>query len=163
MQSAFIQRVVAAMEKHGVKYSIVGGFAVSLHGAVRGTVDVDAVINHTKDQFERCEAALKSIGLQPRLPVAAAEVFEFRSEYIEKRNMIAWSFINYNNPLEIVDIIITHDLQKMKGVRLKVGGKGIEVLSVKDLIRMKGDSGRPQDLEDIKSLNEILRETLDES
>lgn len=162
MQSAFIQRVVAAMEKHHVKYSIVGGFAVSLHGAVRGTVDVDAVINHTKDQFELCEVALKSIGLLPRLPVAAAEVFEFRGEYIKKRNLIAWSFINHNNPLEIVDIIITHDLQKMKSIRLKVGGKGIEVLSIKDLIRMKGDSGRPQDLEDIKSLKEILRESPDE-
>ncbi len=61
------------------------------------------------------QAALKSLGLQPRLPVTAAEVFDFRGEYIKNRN----------------------------------------------LITLKSESGRPQDLEDIKSLKEIVREARD--
>ncbi len=154
----FFERVTGALAKHKVRYSIVGGLAVSLHGAVRGTTDVDAVIEHTKDQFERCEAALKSIGLIPRLPVTAAEVFSFRREYIEHRNLIAWSFINPSNPLEIVNVIITHDLKGMRSEKIKIGGRKLEVLSIRDLIAMKRDSGRAQDLEDVKALESLLEE-----
>lgn len=158
MTPSFLERVCETLGKHRVRYSIVGGFAVALHGAVRGTADVDAVIAHTAEQFERCEKALREIGLSPRLPVGAREVFEFREEYISRRNLVAWSFINPANPLEVVDIIITHDLARMKSETMRIRGKRMEVLSIRDLIAMKRASGRDQDLEDVKALEEILRE-----
>lgn len=158
MTPSFLERVCETLGKHRVRYSIVGGFAVALHGAVRGTADVDAVIAHTSEQFERCEKALREIGLSPRLPVGAREVFEFREEYISRRNLVAWSFINPANPLEVVDIIITHDLARMKSETMRIRGKRMEVLSIRDLIAMKRASGRDQDLEDVKALEEILRE-----
>lgn len=157
MAAGFLEKVCDALAKHKVQYSIVGGFAVALHGAVRGTTDVDAVIAHTADQFERCERAMRSIGLAPRLPVKAREVFEFRKEYVTNRNMVAWSFINPANPLEVVDIVITHDLRRMKSVTLRILGKKVEVLSIPDLIGMKRASGRDQDREDVKALEGLLR------
>jgi hypothetical protein len=92
------------------------------------------------------------------LPVVAREVFEFREEYISRRNLVAWSFTNPANPLEVVDIIITHDLARMKSETMRIRGKRVEVLSIRDLIAMKRASGRDQDLEDVKALEEILRE-----
>lgn len=128
-----------------------------MHGAPRGTIDIDCIIEHTKEDFINCEQALKSIGLEARLPVRAEEVFNFRQEYIERRNMIAWGFINPMNPLECLDIIITHDLRSLRSVRYKFGLHQVSVLSIDDLIDMKKVSGRLQDLEDIKAL-EIIRE-----
>ncbi len=149
---SLLERLTDAFAARKVRYSIVGGYAVALHGAIRGTIDIDAVIEHAEEQFERCEQALRDMGFVPRLPVTAKEVFQFRREYIERRNLIAWSFYNPGHPLEVVDIIITHDLSHMRSISMRHFGKRIRVLSREDLIRMKRDSGRPQDLEDIKAL-----------
>lgn len=149
-------RVVKAFEKYKVPYAIVGGYAVALHGAVRGTVDIDCIIEHKQASFEACEQALGSIGLVPRLPVSAREVFQFRKEYITRRNLIAWSFYNPVNPIEVVDIVISHDMAKLKTVAMRAGMETIRVLAITDLIAMKRSAGRPQDLEDVKMLETIL-------
>lgn len=150
-----LNRIICSLEEAGVSCCIVGGYAVALHGAVRGTIDLDLVIDHTEEQFIACEGALRRLGLEPRLPVTARELFRFRSEYIERRNLIAWSFINPHSPLDIVDIIITHDLRSMRTIFKKFGSKRLPVLAIDDLIRMKEASARPQDLEDVKMLRSI--------
>lgn len=153
----FIFKLVNVLEDNNIDYAVAGGYAVALHGAVRGTVDIDLVINLEIDSFIKIEKALKNIGLQSRLPVNAQEVFNFRKEYIKKRNLIAWNFININNPIESVDILLTEDLNKIKSKVIKSGRYKIKVVSVRDLIKMKNKSGRPQDLEDIKALKEITK------
>ncbi len=56
---------------------------------VRGTVDVDIVIQLKQSAFNKAEQALMELGLQPRLPVSADDVFLFREEYIKNKNLIA--------------------------------------------------------------------------
>ena len=152
----FLTRVVGALDKFKVPYAIVGGFAVALHGAIRGTFDVDLIVQISKANFVATEKALTSIGLASRLPVTAEQVFEFREEYIRNRNLIAWSFANPQKPSEIVDVIITTDLGKLKTVGKKAFGTTIRILDIPGLIKMKTASGRPQDLEDIVALTQIL-------
>ena len=60
----FLLRVTAALAKARVPYGLVGGYAVALHGAVRGTMDIDLVIRLEEAQFVRAERALRSIGLR---------------------------------------------------------------------------------------------------
>ena len=91
-----------------------GGHAVALHGAVRGTVDLDLVLALSRGNFTAAEASLNGMGLESRLPLKAEEVFDFREEYIRNRNLIAWSFVNPADPTEIVDIILTEDLDSMQ-------------------------------------------------
>lgn len=152
----FIKHVIQALQKHKVRYAIVGGYAVALHGVIRGTVDIDLAIAMDSKQFEAVEKALLSIGLQPRLPVSAKEVFQFRQEYIANRNLVAWSFYNPSNPLEVVDILITEDAQNIDTILIKVDRLNFRVASIEELIRMKRKSARPQDLEDIKALETLL-------
>lgn len=151
----FVFRVVEALEQRKVPAAIVGGYAVALHGAVRGTVDLDLVLRLRKADFVAAEAAFRALGLVSRLPVTAAQVFEFRAEYIKNRNLIAWSFYNPANPAEALDVIITHDLAKMKVKKIKTAGGMLPVLALPDLIAMKRASGRPQDLEDISALERL--------
>lgn len=129
---------------------------MALHGAIRGTVDIDIVIPLSRSAFNTCEKALESIGLKSRLPVTADDVFSFREEYIANRNMVAWSFINPQNPLEVVDILITEDARKINHVSRQAFGTRIRVASIPDLIAMKKSSGRPQDIEDIRALEKLL-------
>ena len=106
-------------------------------------------------KLEKVEKALQSIGLESRLPITSASLFDFRDEYINNRNLIAWNFYNPANPMEQVDIIITHDLSHMKTKTIRTTEGSVKVLSVDDLIAMKKQSGRPQDLEDVRSLERL--------
>ncbi|GMR05883.1 MAG: hypothetical protein BMS9Abin25_0460 [Gammaproteobacteria bacterium] len=151
----FIQRVINVLEDFGVSYAVVGGYAVALHGAVRGTVDIDLVIALTRQSFENTEKAMLQLDLQPLLPVSSKDVFNFREEYIRNRNLIAWSFSNPQNPLEVVDILITEDARLIEVVELNAFDMKVRIASIPDLIRMKREAKRPQDIEDIRALEKL--------
>ncbi len=128
---------------------------MALHGAVRGTVDLDFVIQLNEKAFKSTEQALLNIGLKSCLPVNAENIFHFREEYIKNRNLIAWSFSNPDNPIEVVGIIIIEDVKKMKITNKKVLGTNVHLASITDLISMKKKSNRPQDIEDVKALEKL--------
>ncbi|MCB0309012.1 MAG: hypothetical protein KDD48_06535 [Bdellovibrionales bacterium] len=151
----FVLEVVEALTKEDVSFAIVGGYAVALHGAVRGTVDVDIVLSFTKRNYESCECALLSLGLTSKLPVSANDIFQFREEYIKERNLRAWSFYDSKDPTRIVDVIITHKGKRLPVKIVNVKGKKIPILAKKELIKMKQEAGRLQDLEDVKALREL--------
>ncbi|PIR26895.1 MAG: hypothetical protein COV43_00075 [Deltaproteobacteria bacterium CG11_big_fil_rev_8_21_14_0_20_42_23] len=153
----FLLRITEALKKKKIDYALVGGYALSLHGAVRGTIDVDIVIRSSKKDYVALEKALLAFGLAPKLPVDAQQIFDFREEYIKNKNLVAWSFYNPKNPIELLDIIITHDLQKMKTEKIHFQNHEVKVASISELISMKKKSGRTQDKEDIKALESIRR------
>ena len=154
----WIKRLILALDQNHVGYAIVGGLAVALHGAIRGTVDIDLVIHLTEKDFINAEKVFRSLGLESRLPIDAKQVFQFREDYIKNRNLIAWSFFSPIRPLEVIDVIITHDRKKMKVKKILAFGTTIQVASIPELIKMKTQSGRPQDLADIEALKQLAEE-----
>ncbi len=66
MFQLFINKVCGALAARRVRYALVGGHAVSLHGAVRGTVDIDFAINWNLRSLQNAEKALDEIGLVSR-------------------------------------------------------------------------------------------------
>ncbi len=128
---------------------------MALHGAIRGTIDINLVFPWTERTLVLAEAALNGIGLVSGLPVSAREVYAFREEYVRNRNLIAWKFHNPDDPLEQVDIIINYDLRGRRTKRVELASGPVTVLSIGDLIAMKRESGRPQDIEDIRALEQL--------
>jgi len=151
----FINKICNALAQQKVRYAIVGGYAVALHGAVRGTMDVDIAINWDLSTLRQTEKVLKEIGLVSRLPISAEDVFLFRDEYINNRNLIAWNFYNPEDASQLIDIIITFDLKHKARQRLQTAAGPIHVLQLNELIRMKCASGRPQDIEDAAALEKL--------
>lgn len=149
-------QIIDSFEKESLNYAVVGGYALALHGLVRATMDVDFVLSLKQNDFELAEKALSAIGLQSRLPIRAQDVIKMRKEYIENRNLIAWSFVDSKNPSRQVDVLITKDLKDLKVEKISVGGRKISVASLKDILKMKEEAGRPQDLVDIKNIKEKL-------
>ena len=150
-----LERVCGALRDAGVRYAVVGGYAVALHGAVRGTLDIDVALHWSRTNLLRAETALQGTGLVSRLPVTGNEVYDFRDEYIANRGLVAWSFHNPGDPLEQVDIVIAYDLAGKRTLRVDLGSGPVQVLSIDDLIEMKRNSGRPQDLEDAAALEKL--------
>ena len=151
----FVEKVCQSLAAHGVRYALVGGYAVALHGAVRGTVDIDIVIDWTLKALRKTESALNSLGLVSRLPLSADDVFAFRDEYVKNRNLIAW---NFHNPADIsqqVDVVITYDLTGKRRYRMPTASGPLFLLAKEDLLDMKKASGRPQDLADVAALERL--------
>jgi len=151
----FLKRLCKKLDDKKVAYALVGGYAVALHGAVRGTVDIDFVIQWNQDNLRGAEEVLKELGLVSRLPINATEVFRYRDEYINNRNLIAWNFYNSSNMAEQVDIIIDFNLSKHSVVNMVIGEDKVNVISIEQLIKMKRKAGRPQDLADIEALEKL--------
>ncbi len=152
-----LTRLIQALTTRNIPYALVGGYAVALHGAVRGTVDIDLVIQFKEGDFIETEQALHELGLESRLPLHGAQVYKFRKEYLENRNLIAWNFYNPKKPSEQVDIILTQNLSAIQVVTVQFHSFKIKIASIPDLIKMKQASGRPQDLADVESLRELIK------
>lgn len=154
----FLYELTDAFKQAGLKYTVVGGYALALHDLLRATVDIDLVLSLRLADYELAEETLKKLGLQSRIPVRAKDIISMREEFITKRNLIAWSFVDSNKPYRQVDILITEDLKNIDSQPISVGGRKINVVTLKALLEMKLKSGRPQDLVDIENIKGKLRE-----
>lgn len=147
-----LKQLISKFKEKKINYLIVGGYAVNFHGYSRNTVDIDLVIKFTLANLKKVQKTLEGLGLISRLPIDANSIFNFRDEYINNRNLIAWNFYNPNNPIDQVDIIITHDISELKAEKFRVGDMIFKVVSKDDLIKMKETSGRKKDKLDIEEL-----------
>lgn len=150
-----LTRVAQKFQEYKLPYAIVGGHAVALHGAVRGTLDIDFIIKWSLKNLKLAEQALEELGLKSRLPLKHDDLFHFKEEYMKNRNLLAWNFFNPNSPSEQIDLVITHDLSGKKTKKMQIQGIEVKILELKELIAMKRESGREQDLADIKALEKL--------
>ena len=151
----FLERVCSTLNAAKVRYAVVGGYAVALHGAVRGTVDIDIVLRWSRKDLQKVETALNKIKLVSKLPLTHEDVFLYRDEYIKNRNLIAWNFYNPGDMTEQLDVIINFDAKGKKVLNKMINNVTVPVLNVHDLIEMKKKSGRKQDKEDAKALEAL--------
>lgn len=149
--------VCSLLKSRKIPYAVVGGQAVALHGAVRGTIDIDIVTEWSLTNLKKIEKALTQFGLQSRLPITAIDIYQFKDEYIKNRNLIAWNFYHPQRQNDQVDIVITFDLtgKHTKTVRLLNGT--VRILALDELINMKKQTGREQDQLDVKALQKLKK------
>jgi hypothetical protein len=152
----FLIKLCKTLNQNKIEYAVAGGWAVALHQIPRATFDVDLVLKITAQNFNNIEKILNQLGLVSQIPVNADQIFKFRLEYIQNKNLVAWNFINPLMPSEVVDLILTEDKNDLEIEIRKVGDCKIPVLSAKSLIQLKKKSNRPQDQEDIKWLQKLI-------
>lgn len=159
--------VFAALGRRRVRFVVVGGVAVVLHGHPRLTVDLDLVVDLTRDQAEAAvDALVDDLGLRPRLPVDPHDLAdaEVREGWVRDRNLEVLSFHDPDQPLLEVDVFardpVPFDDLWARSVVIPVGATEVRVASIDDLIAMKRASDRAQDRADIEALEE-LRERRD--
>lgn len=101
------------------------------------------------------ELALKELGLVSSLPITAEEVFANRKSHITNHSLIAWNFDNPESLNEQVNLIINYDLDQRNRKLIRPGDYTISILAIADLIAMKRESGKPQDLADVEAQEKI--------
>ena len=155
------ERVFAAMTEADIRFVVVGGVAVVLHGHPRMTADLDLVVDLEAEPARRAMAVLTDLGLEPRLPVPAESFADedTRRAWIQDRHMQVFTMADPKDALFEVDVFaqspLPFDELWRDAVEIHVGEVVVRVASIEHLVELKRQAGRPQDLADIAALEDL--------
>jgi hypothetical protein len=147
-----------------IKYLIVGGLSVNLHGIPRVTQDIDIIISMDKTNILETVKVLTESGFLPKLPVKADDLSDLSIEeigntWIVDKNLKAFTFYIIKNNFEVLDILLVHPLDFNMAFDNKTVKTVLDIeifiASIDDIIVMKKFNGRNQDLSDIKLLEKL--------
>jgi predicted nucleotidyltransferase len=155
--------VLHALNDAGVRYLVVGGVAVVLHGYLRTTGDLDLVIELQPENLLRALDALERAGFRPRPPVPLRSFADpdTRRSWIETKNLRVFSLWHADLPGFEVDLFVEEpfdfDQAWERRVTVQLGGTNATVVSLADLLSLKRRAGRARDLEDVDALEALAR------
>ncbi|HMZ59586.1 MAG TPA: hypothetical protein PL048_12465 [Leptospiraceae bacterium] len=150
-------------QKNEIKYLVVGGLAVNLHGVPRMTNDVDVILSEEKENLVKFIESMRRLGYVPKLPVKADVLLDDEkiNIWIKDRNLKAFTFYNTKDNYKVVDFLIVHPLNFAESYERKtvksIDELEIHVVSYEDLITMKKSIGRPRDNQDINLLERVRK------
>lgn len=136
--------LLGLLEKHGVRFIVVGGYAVAAHGHPRYTKDLDVWVEPTADNAGRVVSALEefgfaSLGLSPSDFSEAGVVVQLGREPGRVDLLTGVSGLEF-------DAVYSHR------VIATFGASAVPILDRASLIINKRAAGRPQDLADAAKL-----------
>ncbi|HVT11240.1 MAG TPA: nucleotidyl transferase AbiEii/AbiGii toxin family protein [Fimbriimonadaceae bacterium] len=148
-----ILQLARALADHDVRYVLIGGFAMVLHGSNQVTEDCDLAVAPDPANLDRLVEALRP--LHPKL---------LRGQSTQwTRDAIAGSFTRLDSDAGTIDIMPrvlgVESFAKLyeRAVRFDLEGTTVPVASVDDLIAMKSLSRRERDAVHLKELQAIRR------
>jgi hypothetical protein len=137
-------RVAALLEREGVEYAVIGGYALALQGIVRLTEDVDILVRPTEENARRWVRALSD------LPDGAAKELEGDSTLHRELYAIR---INDEFTVDVMNSASGFTWEELSPHRVRV--EGVWVLSLEGLLRMKA-RGRLKDQADAEAIRKAL-------
>lgn len=147
-----VRRLVELLDKHGVRYVLVGGYALAAHRYLRPTHDVDVAVDPSPENAKRWIAALSE------LPERAAEELlgeddPFQGDYLHAIR------INDEISIDVMPSVsgIPFEEVERDAVRLSRDGQEVSVISLEALLRIKERSQRDKDKADAAMIRAALR------
>ncbi len=143
------ERIFAALADAGVDYVTVGGMALTAHGVVRATLDVDVIPATPEANLERLAAAIRALGGAPHGEPQTAVTAELLSRDANMR---------FQTGAGQLDVLCAEHYRRLypdlraRSVAVEAEGLTVPVASRNDLIRLKAATGRDRDLLDIGDL-----------
>ncbi len=150
--------VFAALTKRNVRYLVVGGVAVVLHGVPRFTADIDLVLGLDTANVLAALDALAGLAYRPRAPVPLLDFANpaSRRAWIEEKGLTVFSLWSPDHLATEIDLFVEEPFPFEEGfaraTRVELGESHITVASIADLIQLKRRADRPKDREDIERL-----------
>jgi predicted nucleotidyltransferase len=142
-----LKELLRALQNHGVKYLIVGGYAFGVHAEPRATKDLDIFIRSDEENSKALFHALAQYGapLENLTPSDFTDGTTFQIGQPPARIDI----------LQRIDGITFDEAWENRIEGLVDGEVRAVVISRDDLIRNKLASGREQDILDVKKLRAV--------
>ena len=159
----FIRDLAQALSEAKIRYCIVGGVAVNLHGAIRRTYNVDLVVEPTRANLETLARLLDSFGLESKEKIRLTELADKRRRrrLLAQENRFAVSFRHKSQALHEVDVVVSPPIDAVRllarAKTVDLAGVPVRVVALTDLMLMKRVSGRLLDAGDVARLERLRR------
>ena len=127
-----------------VEYLLVGGYAVSLHGAPRFTADMDIWVNRDPDNAVRLGSALQQFGFTTA-EVVSGQFLKAESVFRIGRPPLQIDLLTDVSGRDFLDCYSRREVITRDGIE-------ISIISLADLKINKQAAGRAKDLGDLESL-----------
>lgn len=163
VKMTFYEELFKDFDKAGIRYLVVGGIAVVLHGFLRATADLDLMVALDPKNLDIFLKLLKEKGYKPKAPVPIESFAdaEKRKEWIHDKGMKVFSLYHPQKLGELIDVFVEEQLPFKEAYArkktVKFGTVQINLMSIADLITLKKKAGRPQDLQDINALRDLKK------
>ena len=150
-----------ALDEHRVRYVLVGGLAMNLHGVPRMTMDVDLVLGLDPENLRRFFDVAKKLSLKPAVPIELEQMADpdHRKRWQEEKHLVALPLRPPKASDPTIDVLLTVPMDIEAAVDnaeiRQVAGIPIRIAGIDDLIRMKQHAGRKQDHADLEHLLRI--------
>ncbi len=139
--------IVRALQGARIRYAVMGGVAVAIHGGVRSTKDIDFLV-HPGD-VDRFRSLLKSLGF-----LAKSDSITFRKSGLTLHRFL--KFERGETHFYMVDVLVADTVKNRRMLsradRRVWGGGHVRVLKRADLIELKKARSSHTDLSDIDTL-----------
>ena len=168
MKISSLSAILHALNHAGIKYLIVGGVAVNLHGYQRVTADLDLVIQLNDENINKALKVFDELDYQPTIPepIDAFSDTSKRQDWIDNKNMEVFQLHSSRFEDTSVDIFVKEPFDFSQEYRqadqIELDRElTIRLISTTALIAMKQKAGREKDKDDIYHLT-LLAEEADE-
>jgi hypothetical protein len=145
-------RSFQTLNRHGVRYVVIGGFAGKLLGSTILTVDIDVCYSRDAENLERLAAALRELHAELR---GAPKEVAFRLDARTLGKGDNFTFVTYAGDLDILGMPPGsggYVALRRNATELDLGDVTVWVAGLEDLIAMKRASGRLRDLAHLEVL-----------
>jgi hypothetical protein len=144
MWSRDFKEFVGLLNRHGVEYLLIGGYALGIHGYPRYTGDLDIWVRPAAENARKLVAVMADFGLES---LGLRE-----TDFAESGNVI-----QLGQPPFRIDLITQPDGVDFeecfqRRIVVEYDGVTLPVIGLEDFKRNKQASGRPKDLFDLASL-----------
>ena len=157
----FFEEIFRHLHENKIRYLLIGGVAVNLHGFSRTTDDLDLWIDLEQKNINKFSKVVKSIGWKPKIPESVESLgnAKKRKSWIKEKDMKVFSIYNPLNLIEQADIMVREYIDFKSAYKrreeLIADTIKISLMSIPDLIRLKKIAARERDVLDIRALNRI--------
>ncbi len=150
-------KALSVLDRHGVRFIVIGAFSAVAQGYPLPTVDIDITPSRDPENLERLATALTELGAEVRLPGGETHSFPIDARFIG--NSDSWTLATSFGD---VDILFqpsgTNGYEDLRQDAVEITLRGTPVLlaSLRDVIRMKEASNRPKDQAQLPALRQTL-------
>ncbi len=141
--------MLKSLNKAGVDYILVGGWAVNMYGYIRATIDLDIWILAERENAQRVYAALADFGA----PMGDMTAQDFEKSGVIFQIGVAPCRIDIINEIDGV----RYAEATARAVSKEIEGVPVRIISLEDLIANKRASGRTKDLADAEVLEGLKK------
>lgn len=152
--------ILRTLDRHGVRYVLIGGFAATIHGSPYVTTDIDITPDRAKDNLARLSAALRELNARIRVEGHPDGLpFDHSAGSLARVDLL-----NLTTDAGDLDLSFEPagtggypDLRR-NAVSVQVLGTTVPVAALVDVIRSKEAAGRPKDLLTLPTLRRLQEE-----